>query len=58
MVAPLTAARRIQDDLNLTSEKRHVVEQTSKKIYEPTVYGDFLLRKVGSNFATGGGRYD
>jgi hypothetical protein len=28
------------------------------KIYEPTVYGNFLLKKVRNNFAIGGGKYD
>jgi len=57
VVAPLAAAGRIQEDQNLTSRKRRIVDQTSK-MYEPTVYGDFLLKKVGGNFATGGGKYD
>ncbi|KAI9058326.1 Clavaminate synthase-like protein [Trametes sanguinea] len=29
-----------------------------RKTYQPVVYGDFLLKKVGSNFNTGKGRYD
>jgi len=29
-----------------------------KKTYEPTVYSDFLLKKVGGNFATGQGKYN
>lgn len=32
---------------------------TPEKVYEPVVYGNFLLKKVGTNFATEGkGRYD
>ncbi|KAI9443220.1 Clavaminate synthase-like protein [Lactarius indigo] len=56
-VAPLGAALRIQEDLSLTSDKYHV-ERTRKKTYEPTVYGDFLLKKVHGNFATGQGKYN
>lgn len=56
-VAPLGAALRIQEDLNLTSDKCHV-ERMHKKTYEPTVYGDFLLKKVDSNFAAGQGKYN
>ncbi|KIJ64438.1 hypothetical protein HYDPIDRAFT_90521 [Hydnomerulius pinastri MD-312] len=30
-----------------------------KKVYEPVIYGDFLLKKVGNNFAVEGkGKYD
>jgi hypothetical protein len=56
-VAPLGAALRIQEDLSLTSDKWQV-ERMRKKTYEPTIYGDFLLKKVGSNFAIGQGKYD
>ncbi|KAH9049912.1 Clavaminate synthase-like protein [Lactarius hengduanensis] len=38
-------------------DKCHV-ERMHKKTYEPTVYGDFLLKKVDSNFATGQGKYN
>ena len=32
---------------------------TPHEVYKPVVYGDFLLRKVGNNFATEGrGKYD
>lgn len=32
---------------------------TPHEVYEPVAYGDFLLRKVGNNFATDGrGKYD
>ncbi|KAI0304419.1 Clavaminate synthase-like protein [Multifurca ochricompacta] len=56
-VAPLAAALRIQEELNLASESHHLLKQMSKT-YEPTVYGNFLLNKVGSNFTTGKGKYD
>lgn len=55
-VAPLGAALRIQEDLSLTSEKWH--EKLRKKTYEPTIYGDFLMKKVGNNFVTGQGKYN
>lgn len=29
-----------------------------EKHYKPVVYGEFLLSKVGNNFATGKGKYD
>ncbi|KAH9065414.1 Clavaminate synthase-like protein [Lactarius vividus] len=55
-VAPLGAALRIQEDLSFTSDKCHV--ERMGRTYEPTVYGDFLLKKVDSNFATGHGKYN
>ncbi|KAF8270783.1 Clavaminate synthase-like protein [Lactarius quietus] len=55
-VAPLGAALRIQEDLSLASEKSHV--ERRKKTYEPTIYGDFLMKKVAGNFATGQGKYN
>ncbi|KAI0269838.1 Clavaminate synthase-like protein [Gloeopeniophorella convolvens] len=57
-IAPLDAALRIQEGMVLTTEKRHPAEELPEKIYEPTVYGDFLLKKVGGNFVTGKGKYD
>ena len=54
-VAPLGAALRIQEDLSLTSEKWH---EKLRKTYEPTIYGDFLMKKVGNNFVTGQGKYN
>jgi isopenicillin N synthase-like dioxygenase len=57
-VAPLEAARRIQKDLHLVTEKHHNSKQVPEKVYEPVVYGDFLREKVGHNFANGGGRYN
>lgn len=52
VVEPLPAARRIQD------EDRAIAEPL--KVYEPVVYGDFLLKKLSGNYATshGKGRYD
>lgn len=54
-VAPLAAAHRIQD-LSRNSEEDHTSEQT-RKTYEPTIYGDFLMKKVRNNFA-GEGKYN
>ena len=55
-VAPLAAADRIQD----SHDARHfpgAEDPPPKKTYAPTVYGDFLMRKVNGNFAAGGGKY-
>ncbi|EIN12600.1 Clavaminate synthase-like protein [Punctularia strigosozonata HHB-11173 SS5] len=49
-VKPLAAALRIQS----ADDDAHA----EQKKYEPVVYGDFLLKKVGNNFATGKGKYD
>ncbi|KAI0632094.1 Clavaminate synthase-like protein [Trametes polyzona] len=47
-VEPLAAALRIQE------EDRMVCGTLApRKTYQPVVYGDFLLRKLGSNFETG-----
>jgi isopenicillin N synthase-like dioxygenase len=56
-VAPLEAARRIQEDLGRTTKGNPTSQQIRKK-YEPTIYGDFLLTKVRNNFAIGGGKYN
>ena len=32
--------------------------QNGAKEYSPVVYGDFLMKKVGNNFADGKGKYD
>jgi isopenicillin N synthase-like dioxygenase len=56
-VAPLEAARRIQKDLHLVTEKHHISDQAPRKIYEPVVYGDFLREKVSRNFVDGGDNY-
>ncbi|KIK69530.1 hypothetical protein GYMLUDRAFT_33903 [Collybiopsis luxurians FD-317 M1] len=50
LVKPLDAALRIQQ------KEKHGDEKTRE--YKPTVYGDFLLAKVGNNFAAGKGKYD
>ncbi|OBZ71720.1 hypothetical protein A0H81_08331 [Grifola frondosa] len=52
LVQPLSAALRIQDDTQ-KMQKNGVAEK-----YSPVVYGEFLLRKVGSNFSTGTGKYN
>lgn len=46
----LAAARRLQQGGQGA--------QNGTKEYQPVVYGDFLLKKVGSNFADGKGKYD
>ena len=53
LIEPLPAALRIQEE---DKAIRKLVEPV--KMYKPIVYGDFLLRKVGSNFDTSKGRYD
>ncbi|KAJ7863128.1 Clavaminate synthase-like protein [Mycena olivaceomarginata] len=45
-IKPLAAAKRIQGAAATNPEK------------QPVVYGDFLLGKVGNNFAGGKGKYD
>ena len=52
-IEPLPTARRMQEEDRALRKLRG-----PEKTYEPVVYGDFLLRKVGSNFDTGKGRYD
>ncbi|RPD62391.1 Clavaminate synthase-like protein [Lentinus tigrinus ALCF2SS1-7] len=52
-VEPLPAALRMQEE---DRKIRGITEPA--KMYQPVVYGDFLLKKVGSNFDTGKGRYD
>jgi len=49
LVKPLDAALR-------TQEKEE--SAVNDKEYKPTVYGEFLLAKVGSNFDGGKGKYD
>ncbi|KAH9969598.1 Clavaminate synthase-like protein [Russula dissimulans] len=53
-IAPLEAVRRIQEDSSYTAERHH----TSKPVYEPTIYGDFLRNKVRNNFGYSGGKHD
>jgi hypothetical protein len=58
-VAPLEAARRIQKDLGLVTERHHSTpKEAPEKNYEPIVYGDFLQEKVRNNFVSGGGKYN
>ncbi|TDL22212.1 Clavaminate synthase-like protein [Rickenella mellea] len=60
LVKPLAAALRLQDCAgNLTNgAKDHSEETTHATKYKPAVYGDFLVGKVGGNFATSKGKYD
>lgn len=44
LVEPLPAALRLA--------------RPTEKTYDPVVYGEFLKKKVGNNFADGKGRYD
>ncbi|PIL22559.1 hypothetical protein GSI_15248 [Ganoderma sinense ZZ0214-1] len=53
LVVPLSAARRIQEADRASRELKEPL-----KMYEPIVYGDFLLKKLAGNYATSGqGRY-
>ncbi|TFK91135.1 Clavaminate synthase-like protein [Polyporus arcularius HHB13444] len=52
-IEPLPAALRLQEE-----DRRVRGIDKPVKMYTPLVYGDFLLKKVGSNFDTGKGRYD
>lgn len=52
-VEPLPAALRMQEE----DRKIRGIAKPAK-MYSPVVYGDFLLKKVGGNYATGKGRYD
>jgi isopenicillin N synthase-like dioxygenase len=47
-VEPLAAAIRVHEKEGVNSKEA--------KNYQPTIYGDFLMKKVGNNFA-GGGKY-
>ena len=53
LVEPLAAALRIQEE---DKAIRKIPDPIKK--YQSVVYGEFLLKKVGSNFDTGKGRYD
>ncbi|EIW59491.1 Clavaminate synthase-like protein [Trametes versicolor FP-101664 SS1] len=55
LISPLPAALRLREEDRAV---RGVHGGAPRKTYQPVVYGDFLLRKVGSNFVTGKGRYD
>ena len=57
-VTPLEAARRIQKDLSVITEKHHTSKRVQKKIYEPVVYGEFLREKVRNNFVQDGGKHN
>jgi isopenicillin N synthase-like dioxygenase len=50
-VKPLAAARRIQDEGTTGSKKTTGIDRRPQAV----VYGDYLLMKVGNNFAT---KYD
>ncbi len=53
LVEPLRAARRIQDE-----DRANRQDKEPLKVYEPVMYGDFLLKKLAGNYATSGqGRY-
>jgi len=52
LVKPLDAALRIQEKQVLVT-----VDGGKTKEYKPTVYGEFLMAKVGNNF-DGKGKYD
>jgi len=60
LVKPLPAALRMQE-INARREmsaSAHPQEMGQMKLYTPVTYGQFLLKKVGSNFGTGKGKYD
>ncbi|OSD07250.1 Clavaminate synthase-like protein [Trametes coccinea BRFM310] len=52
-IEPLSTAIQAQEEDRALRSLKGI-----RKTYQPVVYGDFLLRKVGSNFDTGKGRYD
>ncbi|CAL1713249.1 unnamed protein product [Somion occarium] len=54
LVKPLPAALRIIDG-HPECKRKHL---TGEKTYEPVVYGEFLMNKVGNNFDTDGGKYN
>ena len=53
-VQPLAAALRLQE--------HETANETGQELklnkYQPVVYGNFLLGKVGNNFVQGKGKYD
>ncbi|KAH9950538.1 Clavaminate synthase-like protein [Amylocystis lapponica] len=53
LVKPLPAALRITAD-----SPHRKSEGVVNKVYEPVIYGDFLRKKVGSNFAAEKSKYD
>jgi len=60
LVKPLPAALRMleRESSQEFSDNGSCQEIAKKKVYSPVSYGQFLLKKVGSNFATGKGKYD
>ncbi|KAL7279975.1 hypothetical protein ACG7TL_006386 [Trametes sanguinea] len=52
-IEPLSTAIQAQEEDRALRSLKGI-----RKTYQPVVYGDFLLKKVGSNFDTGKGRYD
>ncbi|KAF8582141.1 Clavaminate synthase-like protein [Ramaria rubella] len=58
VVEPLPAALRILELQNKETERLPESEgAVRRKKYHCVVYGDFLLKKVGNNFASGKGKY-
>ena len=53
LVEPLAAALRIQEEDKAIRKIPYPIRK-----YQSVVYGEFLLKKVGSNFDTDKGRYD
>ena len=53
LIKPLDAALRMQAE-----DSNPLHPGVFKQNYEPVRYGEFLKKKVGSNFDTGKGRYD
>ena len=51
LVEPLAAISRSEEYATLGNDP------TADK-YKPTIYGQFLMKKVGNNFAEGKGKYD
>ncbi|KAF9077680.1 Clavaminate synthase-like protein [Rhodocollybia butyracea] len=62
LVKPLAAALRTQERENKDKLAGGDVQageiKVKSKEYKPTVYGEFLMKKVGNNFADGKGKYD
>jgi isopenicillin N synthase-like dioxygenase len=58
IVAPLPAALRLQERPANANPHDLDPDSASFKSYSSVVYGEFLLKKVGNNFADGKGKYD
>jgi len=56
-VTVLTVARRLQE-MRLKDDNYNDAGGTGSRDYQSVVYGDFLLKKVGGNFAGGKGKYN